>query len=179
MNDKGEQESPIPPSWMLHLWNNPTHTAENTSAQQTTSQPNFLALLGSILMIFKLRDVSQESDQEANNNEGDEEDFRDSPNHKAVFTSTPKKLGSKLTIPRQFEEFPNGWGLYLEEGFHPSRILIAILVVYLFATLAFDVAWNIEHQSGPQAGLGSFGVASWMVAGFALCISMWFAGVND
>lgn len=93
--------------------------------------------------------------------------------------ATPKKLGPRFTIPRHVNEFPQCWGLYCEECFRISWIVFAILVVYLFASLAFAVAWYIEHKAGPQAGLGSFGVASWMVGLLALSITTWFAAVKD
>lgn len=179
-NDKGEQESPIPSSWMLHLWNNPTHTAENKLEGQTNDQSNLLlALLAPVLKIFKLRNESAQADQEAHNSESDEEDFQDAPNHKVVFASTPKKLGRKLTIPRQFSQFPSGWGLYLEEGFKLSWLFMAILFIYLFASLAFGIAWAVVHESGPEGGLDPFGVSSWMVALLALSVTTWFAAVKD
>jgi hypothetical protein len=60
-----------------------------------------------------------------------------------------------------------------------SWIFFAILLIYLSASLAFAVAWYVEHRTGPQAGLGSFGVASWMVSLLALSVTAWFAAVKD
>jgi hypothetical protein len=49
--------------------------------------------------------------------------------------------------------------------------------------MSFSIVWYVEHKTGPEAGLGSFGVASWMVGLFALIITVqyyvWFAASKD
>jgi hypothetical protein len=152
---------------MLHLWNYPDHTVDLDE-----STP----MIGSIFRRPSQRDSPQADDSE---NQNAMRDDSIGPIHTAVLTATPKKLGSRLTAPRVGDEFPRVWGLYCEEGFRVSWIFFAILFVYLFASLAFAVAWYREHGTGPQAGLGSFGVASWMVGLLALSITTWFAAVKD
>ena len=165
-NYKGEPEPPVPSSWMLHLWNYPDHTV--VLGESTP-------MISSLFSRTSPRDTPQAADPERQN------ERRDSigPSRAAVLTTTPKQLGSGLTVPCAGNEFPKLWGLYCEEGFRVSWIFFAILLVYLSASLAFAVAWYVEHGTGPQAGLGSFGVASWMVSLLALSITAWFAAVKD
>ncbi|CAG8971983.1 hypothetical protein HYALB_00003321 [Hymenoscyphus albidus] len=136
-------------------------------------------LLISLLKKLRLTHPNRQADQVSHNHDVYEEDSQDAANYNAVFISTPKKLGSKSTISQSSSPFPEGWGLYLEEGFHVSWYFFAILGIYLFASLACAIAWNIEYKSGPQAGLGSFGVASWMAVLFALSGTTWFAAFKD
>jgi len=98
------------------------------------------------------------------------------PSRTAVLTAIPTRLSF---VPQARHELPKLWGLYREEGFRISWVFFAIVVVYIFSSLAFAVAWYGEHGTGPQAGLGSFGVASWMVGLLGLGISTWFAVAKE
>jgi hypothetical protein len=176
-HNNGEPESPIPCSWMLHLWNHPDHTANFDDHDNQGSSPSQARDI--FFRWARSRNSESTVDPEVQSAETEESDTSRRPGPTAIFTATPKKLGPKITVPRHATEYPQCWGLYCEEGFRISWIFFAILFVYLFASLAFAVAWYVEHKAGPQAGLGSFGVASWMVGLLALGITTWFAAVKD
>jgi hypothetical protein len=90
-----------------------------------------------------------------------------------VFLRTPKKLGDKLQPDG--EEPPEGWGIYLEESFRVHHLLVLVLLVYGMASLAFGAYWYRKYgMVGPQSGLGSFVVSSWMISLATLFWSVWF-----
>ena len=90
-----------------------------------------------------------------------------------VFLRTPKKLGDKLH-PDDVDP-PEGWGIYLEEGFRVHHLLIVMLFVYVLSSLAFGIFWYRKYgMMSPQSGLEAFGVSSWMISLMTMLMTVWF-----
>lgn len=180
-DEEGKPDVPVSASWMLHLWNYPDHVAAMANTQRsTTIVAKTLARLGLQGRFCSINDAGNDVQNIDNGEDRDNDETVPpilAPGRAAVLETTPKKLGDKLAASIPIS--PPGWGLYFEEGFRISWALLGFLAVYLFASLTFGVAWYVEHGSSPVAGLGSFGVSSWMVGLFSLILTIWFAMTQD
>ena len=80
----------------------------------------------------------------------------------------PKKLQGELEA--SLDEEVIGWGIYLQEGLHWTKIWAAVLAIIILGSFIFGVLWSI-FQKDVQ---GAFGIASWWVS---LCtvILAWLA----
>ena len=89
-----------------------------------------------------------------------------------VFSRTPKKKGAKLEPDDRYP--PEGLGMHFEEGFRVHHLFILLLFFYVLGSLAFGIFWYRQYgMTGPQSGLGSFEVSSWMIGLISLVTTVW------
>lgn len=170
-------------TYLMHLWQNPTHCDRKTYQSQRATL--FIRLLR--WLIFRKTRPSSGLDASGDACGHDTEyagkrptsgntgtvDVRESlgPRSSYVLQRTPKKLGEQL-MPND-EDPPEAWGLYFEEGFGVHHFLLIILMVYAIASIGFMIFW-CERYGAPTSGAGAFAVASWMVGFLSLFVSVWF-----
>ena len=164
----------VPGDWMLHIWHNPDHGIPLKDATRDSKTDSYLTSLDDCQP--SAGDVTRERDPE--------EGFMQNFTHLApcwVFNATPKKVGEPLwtnhltdTIP------PEGWGLYIEEGFRISWFFIAALGIYVIGSLAFAIVWLAKYKvDGAQAGFSAFGVSSWLVTLLSIIVTVWITSAKD
>ncbi|KAL8764835.1 MAG: hypothetical protein Q9194_006816 [Teloschistes cf. exilis] len=183
----------------MHLWQNPSHSDEQTSDSRPQS------VMGRILCRMRLFknylvaycknepddpavnltvnneqvDLQRDVEMTSTNGTGITSDNTPTGSHQCgdqssyVYLRTPKKLGDKL-IPDD-EDPPEAWGLYFEEGFAVHHFLVIILFIYILATKAFGAYWCTKHGLvGPRTGAGAFGISSWIIGLISLIVTVWF-----
>ncbi|KAI4200158.1 MAG: hypothetical protein LQ350_004119 [Teloschistes chrysophthalmus] len=186
-------------AYLMHLWQNPSHSDEQTYNNRPQSMISRLLHRTRLFKNYLAAYWKNEPDDPAVNrtvNDGQIELQQDvemtrtngpgdptanttavSDNHgnrsSYVYLRTPKKLGDKL-IPDD-EDPPEAWGLYFEEGFAVHHFLVVILFIYILATIAFGAYWCTKYGLvGPRTGAGAFGISSWMIGLISLVVTVWF-----
>ena len=75
-----------------------------------------------------------------------------------VGESSPKKRRTRIR-PSDPAKDRVGWGIHLEEGMLPGRILMWTSVIFVGGSIAFGISWTIlEHDIQ-----GAWGVAAWVL----------------
>ena len=89
-----------------------------------------------------------------------------------VFSRTPKKKGEKLEPDDRHP--PEGVGMHFEDGFRVRHFFIIVLFFCVLGSLAFGIFWYRRYgMTGPQSGLVSFEVSSWMIGLISLVTTVW------
>lgn len=185
--------------YLLHLWQNPSHSDLQTYSERPPSAiaklirlTRFLRNLVGIFRDSKTdnrrgTDPSTTSVYETQGNveltatsrpESLTGNVATAPDQEVdrssyVFLRTPKKVGEQLIA--EDENPPEAWGLYIEEGFRVHHLFLVILFVYTLASLAFAIYWCAKYGLvGPRTGSGAFGVSSWMIGLISLIATVWF-----
>ena len=94
-----------------------------------------------------------------------------------IFNKILKKAGDMLepNYGDDSDDAPEGWGLLFEEGFRIHRLLIALLFLYFFVSLAV-IIWVLRTFGvvGPTTWTGMFGILAWFTSFFSLFLTVWF-----
>jgi hypothetical protein len=81
-----------------------------------------------------------------------------------ILNQLPKRtcgeLAGRIGVPAE------GWGIYYQEGWDRDVITLAILVVFIVASLLFGVLWS-RYRFDVQ---GAFGVSAYMIACCAVLV---------
>ena len=89
-----------------------------------------------------------------------------------ILDQMPKRTRDELR--GQIGQPAEGWGIYHEEGLDRDMITLAILVVFILASVLFGILWSRFHFDIQ----GAFGVSSYMVACCAIFISFFATRVE-
>jgi hypothetical protein len=85
-----------------------------------------------------------------------------------VFEQLPKLIDVKLEP--KIDSPTEGWGLFFQEEWDPSRFWNKVLTVFLSGSLLFGVLWSVlEHDIQ-----GAFGVSAYMVTAAGIFVA-WVA----
>ncbi|KAE8835581.1 hypothetical protein HRS9122_07851 [Pyrenophora teres f. teres] len=82
-----------------------------------------------------------------------------------ILDQLPKRTRDELR--GQIGQPAEGWGIYYEEGLDRDVITLAILVIFVLASVLFGVLWSTFHFDVQ----GAFGVSSYMIACCAVFMS--------
>ncbi|KAL8708280.1 MAG: hypothetical protein Q9225_007629 [Loekoesia sp. 1 TL-2023] len=179
-------------TYLLHLWQNPSHCDLKTyKSQQSSTLNRMLSRLGLNRNVVHTarrsssnqvisgsesrRDVERAtfggSTSSGSHTSGTHESL--GPRSSYVLLRSPKKRGEQLIA--NDEDPPEAWGLYFEEGFGVHHFLFILLMLYIMASLGFAIYWCERYGFvGPHSGVGAFGVVNWMIGLISLVVTVWF-----
>ena len=82
-----------------------------------------------------------------------------------ILDQLPKRAHGELHgKPRQPAD---GWGIYYQEGWDKESVALAVMVVFIVASLIFGVLWS-HFKMDVQ---GAFGVSAYMVTACGIFVS--------
>lgn len=162
-------------TYLMHLWQNPTHTDMQTYRSR---DPGLLPKLFRCLRLaFPSEQASTPGSQAAAAQTQQDIELACTSGSNTVSTHASTSSGSQLPLPTQpqlhtpskpqdfrssyvflrtpkkvgeqllpdDENPPEGWGLYFEEGFRIHHFFVILLLFYVLASLAFGLYWCIKY----------------------------------